>query len=274
MNNEDWNNWIDVALNMIIAERDRFSSMELRVISLMFEVCVMDLTSDLPESIASKLQALHLGADPNSSAALGRALNIVGATLLRRLESGADQSLRTAFVTIQRYFAGTSPVGLIWKGRPSQLSDSLLSNLCAEAECQRLQASRRNRAFVAPPGEVASTVVLSDWLSNLVVEKLGRRPKSSGKGGYIYYEKPGDGVDPHVDVEDYTLNVLFSLHSAASSTLVLYNEQGEPSRIGLTPGEVVLFHAGSTFHARTPTGPGERVVILVSGFRSEPLAEN
>jgi hypothetical protein len=53
------------------------------------------------------------------------------------------------------------------------------------------------------------------------------------------------------------------------SALYMHFADGTEQRLQLSPGEVVIFLAGTQAHSRTPISEGENVTILTFGFMPE-----
>jgi hypothetical protein len=75
----------------------------------------------------------------------------------------------------------------------------------------------------------------------------------------------------HVDTGIFSINANIMLEHEAGrerrSYLFIYPSSGQPERILLAPGEMVLSYAGSVVHGRAPLGAGERVRNLTIGFQ-------
>ncbi|CAL9571721.1 hypothetical protein SUDANB95_04808 [Actinosynnema sp. ALI-1.44] len=166
----------------------------------------------------------------------------------------------------------TAPAdGYFYRGRPDWLTDDVLKGLVDEAAALRPGAVLLHRQHHAPCGPVASAFADSADLHALIREHAGPAAPA-GRANYLYYDDPGQGIDPHIDHGDFQLNVLLTLdHQAENrsrSHLVLFPHGPEkPLRIDQRPGELVLFWATAVVHARTNVGPGEQVRNIGIGYQ-------
>lgn len=163
--------------------------------------------------------------------------------------------------------------GLIKRGRPDFMTDELLNSLIQESKEKREISVRPGLHYLSPAGEIGEAFSLSDTLTNYVEEALGKKVIPNGIGSYLYYEEPGDGIPAHVDSDVFSINCIIGLtHKTIKevdkqSALVVYSNEGVPTRIVLKPGEIVLLLAGGSVHAREPVVKGEKVSIITIGFR-------
>jgi hypothetical protein len=92
----------------------------------------------------------------------------------------------------------------------------------------------------------------------------------TGKANYIYYDEPGLGIEPHIDNEDFSLNVILMLNhqfKENKSALVLYPLNQPSEKVYLTPGELIVFFADSIVHSRQRMSEQENVSIVAFGFK-------
>ena len=182
------------------------------------------------------------------------AFQIVGETLLR----------------LQPHHERIPPGGTAWRGRPEFLTRARLEELRAEAVEGRRTAFRLNGRDLGYPGRIATELAVSRPLVDLVRTHTGDC-EPTARAAYVYYDSRGQGVYPHVDASSYSLTALFMItHSYRRAPLshhVHYLPDGRTERFALEPGEMLLFHAASVVHARTPVGPDEAVTILAIGFQ-------
>jgi hypothetical protein len=165
----------------------------------------------------------------------------------------------------------TGPEAMLYKGRPDWLTDGLFSRLLTESwEC-RQGARLIDRQFHRKCGPVAAQFARSAEMLALVGRYGGTAAPSAEAANYLYYEREGDGIDPHIDADEFTLNVLLLLvHEGDTrrSSLVLFPAGPKrPVRVDLNPAELVLFRAGSVVHGRTGLAAGERVHLIGMGYR-------
>jgi len=176
-----------------------------------------------------------------------------------------------AFRAILQCLNEIQPPGTMWCGRPPLLSDILLGALQEESRVALRSAKPTDRYLLSRGGPVAKGLATSGKLEALVMSNFsGVAP--TGVASYIYYNKPGHGLDPHVDTEVYSVNVILMLeHSYKKnpSHLLVYENDIFPKRILLREGEMAIINAGSVIHAREDVGSDERVSILTIGFQYE-----
>jgi len=168
------------------------------------------------------------------------------------------------------------PDGVYYHGRPAWVTDGLLDALLREATERRRGAHLLRRQYHARAGArgqaLAESADMLGLISQSVVDAVPR------DANYLYYERPGDGIDPHVDTDNFDLNVVIMLRhtwaNTRSSALVLFPDGPQQQRrFQLQPGELVLFRATSVVHARSNVAEGEQVCNLGIGYRPlGPLA--
>jgi hypothetical protein len=163
------------------------------------------------------------------------------------------------------------PRGIQYRGRPPFLTDDLLSALQAEAAMVGPSAPPFDEHYLGCGGPVANQLANSSALADLVTSVV---PKAvtTGIASYLFYRDVGQGIIPHIDTDIFSLNVLMMLaHEipaglAEPSALHMHFADGTKQRLQLSPGEVVIFLAGTQAHSRTPIQENERVTILTLGF--------
>jgi len=152
---------------------------------------------------------------------------------------------------------------IIWKGRPSFLTDALFAELQDEGRAARETATRNDFGWMHLGGDAATRAAgLPEMQSFLAEHRAAAGPPKVCM--YIYYKQPGDRIDPHLDEEVNPINVLLlldhSYETSPSHLLLWIDEQWQ--RILLAPGEVIVFDGAATIHARDPLGEGETVSLL------------
>jgi hypothetical protein len=164
-----------------------------------------------------------------------------------------------------------NPRGAQFRGRPQLLTDELLATLIAESEEVGATAVPFDEHYLGCGGPVADSLATSAELTALVRSVVpGAEP--TGIASYLFYKDAGQGIIPHIDTDIFSLNVLLMLahetpaDATSSSALYMHFPDGTEERFQLTPGEVVIFLAGTQAHSRTPIAEGERVTILTFGF--------
>jgi hypothetical protein len=202
-------------------------------------------------------------------------LGTAAAELLRggRVPDGgpAAQALSTSVASIkgmQPHWHRVPRNGVVYRGRPAFLSDTLLDALRAESDALRDNAVRFHDHLVVSGAPLARSVAFSAELNDLLSPLAGPVQPTS-KANYLYYDEPGLGIDPHVDNEEFSLNAILMLrheHTAPPSALVLFPLHSPPEKIYLQPGEMIVMFADSIVHARERVAAGERVGIVAFGF--------
>jgi hypothetical protein len=159
--------------------------------------------------------------------------------------------------------------GVVYMGRPDFLTDNVLEVLQSEAELYRKEAVRFHSHLVVTDAPEAKKISKSKALSGLI-SGVTKGVVSTGKANYIYYDEAGMGIEPHIDNEDFSLNVILMLkhkHADARSALVLYPYNRDAEKIFLKPGEMIAFFADSIIHAREKMSVNEQVTISAFGFK-------
>jgi hypothetical protein len=155
-------------------------------------------------------------------------------------------------------------------GRLPFLHDEWLRRLQQEAAELRPPSEGAVRHF-ASPGRIARKVVVHRGLWQALRRALGHEAAPPFQAGYLYYDRPGAGIEPHVDVPEFAINVLLMISrepdQADGSATVLYPPDQPPVRVVLAPGEAVALEADRLVHSREPMHDGERVTLLTMGFR-------
>jgi hypothetical protein len=156
-----------------------------------------------------------------------------------------------------------------FRGRPDFLDDRLLDQLQREARELRPSAHRFDEHFLGCGAPIANRFSVSPELTGLVRRHAGD-VRATGVASFLYYDEEGQGIDPHIDTDIFSLNVLLMLShmpgATGSSCLVLLPPRSEPERLDLQEGEMVIFFAGSVAHGRERVGQGESVTVLTFGF--------
>lgn len=161
------------------------------------------------------------------------------------------------------------PNGIVYRGRPTFLSDEILLALQKESKQLRTAAVRFEDHFVVTDAPLANQVACSSDLRDLLGAHTERFVPTM-KADYLYYDQIGLGIDPHVDSESFALNAIMMVehvYEAAPSALVLYPPRLPMERVFLTPGEFIVMYADSIVHARERMKKNERVSIVAFGFQ-------
>lgn len=160
---------------------------------------------------------------------------------------------------------------VVYRGRPEWMTTPILEGLREESAALRPGAVRFHDHYVVSGARLASEVARSASLTALIRHHVGP-VAPTGKANYLYYDEEGLGIEPHLDTEDFSLNVILMLEHIRSETpsaLVLYPSALPPERIYLEPGEMIVFFADSIIHARERMKPGETIRIAAFGFAPE-----
>lgn len=222
----------------------------------------VDLAEDMNLEARSRLKILLAAAvaelmphgmpeDQASLSALGVAVNAIA-----RMQPHRDR---------------VPPNAIVYRGRPEWMTDGLLISLQAESATLRPGAVRFHDHYVVSGATRAACVAHMAELGNLVRQYAGA-VTPTGKANYLYYDEEGLGIEPHLDAEDFSLNVILMLEHLKPeqpSALVLYPSNQPPQRIHLEPGEMIVFFADSVVHARERMKSSEVVRIAAFGFAPE-----
>jgi len=187
----------------------------------------------------------------------------------RGLESLSFSTAVESITKLQPHRARVPPNGIVYRGRPSFVTDELLADLQAESTSLRPKAVRFDDHFVSSGGTIARGVAYSTDLDAVLRDHTDHLAPT-GRANYLYYDSVGLGIDPHIDNEMFSLNVIMMLEHCFSgnpSALVVYPPRAPEQRIYLQPGELVVLYADSTTHARERMAPREIVRIVAFGFQ-------
>jgi hypothetical protein len=175
-----------------------------------------------------------------------------------------------AFKTILNCLARIQPSGIVWRGRPDFMTDDLLIQLQQESIQRRTTAIAHDQHFLGCGGTVANRLAESKLLLDLVTKEAATPMAPTGVASYLYYDREGCGLPPHVDTQTFTMNAILMLkheyRNDSPAHLVVYPVNEPPQKILLQPGELILLFAGGTIHAREKMKAGEIVNILTFGF--------
>ncbi len=186
----------------------------------------------------------------------------------------ALDTVTETLATLQPYSNRITRNGIAFRGRPAWMSDTLLTSIQEEAQSIRPMARRFDEHFLGCGASLANQLAVSKELVEFVQEHAGDL-KPTGIASFLFYDEEGQGIDPHIDTDIFSLNVILMLShkhvSNPASALVVFPPRGEPERINLQPGEIIIMFAGSITHGRERIKQGETVSILTFGFH--PLGE-
>lgn len=225
-------------------------------------------------SIAERLVELHRNATTAERANLKLILGLSAGNLVPTNDSLAAESRKIVSETLELLcpYDVPNPRGLQYRGRPSFLTDELFARLVSEAAEKRDSAMPFDEHYLGAGGVVADRVATSPELARLV-ESVVPGAESTGIASYLFYKDEGQGIDPHIDTDIFSLNILMMLEhrlpadsNTVPSALHMHYPDGSAERLQLEPGEVVIFLAGTQAHSRTRISADESVSILTFGF--------
>ncbi len=231
-------------------------------------------------SLGKKIASFYQSLDPSDSEFFKYLLSSAAAGLqqLDRFDKPFTQE-QVMEVLIQSVLPKHGKSGIIFFGYKEFLDETLMSSLVSEAKSLRNSAVRRKGGTGCSHfgGEVATKI------AKLLLEDMNKKFEFDefvldGEPSYLYYDSLGDGIGPHIDKGEFTINALISVvHTAqkefASSTFV-YGVDGKKHDFMIKPGQVLIFDAGHLFHGRTPFGAGETVTTLTIGLHRNTITSS
>jgi hypothetical protein len=234
------------------------------------------MTQSQTLTMGQKLAELHHRLTPAEQANLKLILGLSAGRLVPDKDPGADhgRSAVTEALEILCPYEVADPRGIQYRGRPDFLTDELFAQLLAEAAEVGASAVPFDEHYLGCGGPVADRIATSPELAALVASVVPKA-EATGIASYLFYRDAGQGIIPHIDTDIFSLNVLMMLaHDIPEGTeqpsaLYMHYADGTEDRLQLSPGEVVIFLAGTQAHSRTPITHDERVTILTFGFMPE-----
>jgi acyl-CoA synthetase (AMP-forming)/AMP-acid ligase II len=180
----------------------------------------------------------------------------------RHLPHGPDRQAAEVVLRALGDLLGEAP---LYAGRPAFVTDELLEALRAEAADRRSAATLDQGMLMASPGEAARRFAHREEMRELLAG-LGHRAEASGAGKYVYCDPTAMGPGWHLHELPFVLNVELSLEHVSpgrpGAQIVLGPPLGAPRPVRTTPGEMVVWFAGSVPHARDEIAAGERLTAL------------
>jgi len=231
----------------------------------------------MPADLSDKLRRFNDGLSAAEKANFKLILGLAAGGLAPNFAKPVDRANASAFYIVsdtlarlQPYSKRISPNGIAYRGTPTFITPIILRELQDEARSLRPSARRFEEHFLGCGAPIANRLAISAELTSFVTKYAGEvRP--TGIASFLYYDDVGQGIDPHIDTDIFSVNVLLMLeHECAGqgrSALVVLPPHGDRERLELIPGEVVIMFAGSITHGRERIKPGERVSILTFGFQ-------
>ena len=177
---------------------------------------------------------------------------------------------------IHPYKERVPPYGIVYKGRPSFMTDQLLFSLQAEAIKCREKAVINIEQYItcAETKEKNSIAEQFEDLSELhnLVNQYAGNSKPSFISNYIYYDVEGQCSKPHIDNSFTAITVMVGLKhdypdNRKTSSSIAYWSEMPRSEYKLFPGEISIFYGASAIHGRTPVSNGEIVHSLLLSYR-------
>lgn len=163
---------------------------------------------------------------------------------------------------------GVREDGIAFLGQ-SGISNNLFNAIDEESQALSINRIRFDDHLVATAGKVGQQFGESEYLLNLVSTYIGKS-YSTGKVNYLYYDSEGMGIKPHIDNDEFPINVILMLEhkytSKFKSSLRFHLTDGSYKDVYMNPGEIIIFYADSVVHERTPLSSGEKVRIAAFGF--------
>jgi hypothetical protein len=182
-----------------------------------------------------------------------------------------QEALETAQKSLPKLHDGKRPAfttGIVFQGRAPFFTDADLAAMDEESRANRYRAARFHDHYVSSGAPLAREMALSSDINDFLSERVGP-VLPTYKANYLYYDAPGLGIDPHVDKDEFALNVLTMLEHRPDrrhSELILYPPGQEPVHIQLAHGESLVFFADSVTHQRTRTVAGESIRLVSFGY--------
>ena len=160
--------------------------------------------------------------------------------------------------------------GIAYYGRPSWVIPELLNGLQEEAVQRRNQPLDRIDHFLGCGGAIADALSVSPDIVDFVAKHVGKI-KPTGIASYLFYDKAGSGIRPHVDTEVFSVNLMLMLKHVGSpthpfSSTSFFPADMKPEHYWLQVGEVMIMHGSSTIHTRTIVQDQEDIHLLTIGF--------
>jgi hypothetical protein len=230
----------------------------------------------MSDKLVEKLHAFHESLSEAERANYKLILGLAASGLSPNFKTPASPEKREAFATVgetlarlQPYSARITPNGIAYRGRPAFLTDEILNSLIAEAAELRARAIPYDEHFLGTGGPIANKFAVSPELCGLVQEHAGE-VQPTGVASFLFYDREGQGIEPHIDTDIFSLNVILMLKHVGGgeqrSCLVVFPPGRDPERLDLEPGEMVILFAGSITHGREFVKQDEEVGILTFGF--------
>jgi hypothetical protein len=160
--------------------------------------------------------------------------------------------------------------GIAFRGFAWWLTPELLGQLRAEADVRRTEPLDRVDHFLGCGGRIADQLTVSPTLLRFIETHVGSiRP--TGVASYLFYERKGLGIRPHVDTDIFSVNLMIMLRhdvlSMERSATVVFPSSTSAEQHRLEVGEVMILYGSSVVHTRSLLAAGEKVHLLTIGYR-------
>lgn len=195
-----------------------------------------------------------------------------------RNELAVDEARRQQFDTLAEVLRRIGPDGervprngIVYRGYPDWLTPDLLVALQAEATRRRHEPLDRHDHYLGCGGTVADSLAINAAVTAFVGQAAGD-VEPTGVASYLYYDRAGLGIRPHVDTDVFSVNLMLMLHhthpdNGEPSATVVFPSGQSPERHRLGVGEVMLMFGGSVIHTRSILREGEVVHLLTIGYK-------
>lgn len=179
--------------------------------------------------------------------------------------------LAEALRTINIDFESIPANGIAYRGTPEWVTAELITQLREEAIKRRHEPLDRTDHFLGCGGAIADLLSTDPTVLKFVTQNVGP-VLPTGIASYLYYDRPGLGIKPHVDTDVFSVNLMLMVrHDCAEGTspsaTVVFPAWHHPESHRLSVGEVMLMHGGSVVHTRSIISPEEVVHLLTIGFK-------
>lgn len=160
--------------------------------------------------------------------------------------------------------------GVSFRGYPEWLDNKLLSELIVEADIRKDKPLDRTDHYLGCGGNIADELSVNKNVINFVENFVGK-VKPTGVSSYIYYDREGTGIKPHIDTAVFSINMIIMLKheydsEKSKSSTNIFPAYSSPEKYYLNIGEVMIMHGSSIVHTRSIIKKNEKVHLLTIGF--------
>jgi len=218
---------------------------------------------------------LNLGLDEKGQEELCKILLAAASQLRPQLSSNSEslQDISNNFYLLRPPRKLRSNI-FFWRGEIPLISKAL-KELTSEAAGLEEESMFSSGHKMSSGGSVFKEIYTSKQFRNFVREASRVDPGCNLRHFYHFYNgREGARAEPHVDSDEFCLNVLTLLRQTSHegdfhSALYLFLPHEEPCRIFLSPGESVIFYSRDILHCRTEPAVGEKVITLSLGITGD-----